>query len=301
MDQATNKDAGATIEFERGDKTYSAQLAPLNIQGETKQILVVEIDITQEALIVKQMQRTLAKEREVNDLKSRFTSIVSHEFRTPLHSISSSATLIEKYPQENQQSQRSKHVKRIIKSVDDLISILNRILVLSQVEDNPDQQNFINSPVEQVLNEVIDDAIAANLQCPRIVKNINGNPEFISDPIIVKNIASNLLSNAIKYTHSEGEIHIDASCTNNILTISFTDNGLGIPEKDQHKLFEQFYRADNVANIEGSGLGLNIVKRYLDIVEGTIEFTSQPNIQTCFTVSIPEKAKHHKYEDDFAH
>jgi PAS domain S-box-containing protein len=235
-----------------------------------------------------QLRNAYEKERELNELKSRFVSMASHEFRTPLSTILSSADLIEAYIKESEQEKRTKHTHRIKSSVSNLTGILNDFLSISKLEEG---KTFIQ-PREVDLNELIEEiyeevqGLLKTDQKIIIEKKISRN--FITDRTIVKNILLNLISNAIKYSPHSSEIYFNANLENQKVYLTIKDQGIGIPEEEQEHLFTRFFRAYNAENIQGTGLGLNIVKRYLDLLNGSINFKSKINMGTEFNLVIPE-------------
>lgn len=230
-------------------------------------------------------QKSLKKARELSELKSRFVSMASHEFRTPLSSILSSATLIEKYTEEDK---RAKHIKRIKASVKNLTEILNDFLSIEKLEAGK-----INIKSEKIFiadfsEELVEELSALLKKGQEIIYLHEGkNKEIKLDAHILKNVLINLLSNAIKYSQEAKPIHFSTAILNKQLKIMVKDNGIGIPEKEQQYLFTRFFRAHNAVNHQGTGLGLNIVKKYIDLLKGKITFKSILNEGTTFEVIIP--------------
>jgi len=216
--------------------------------------------------------------------------MASHEFRTPLSTILSSVSLIEKYKEEEYAEKRTKHVNRIKSSVNNLTGILNDFLSISKLEEG--KQGFSTSEIQTVefFRSIAEDmqAIAKNDQ--KIIYEHQGNDGIIVlDPQVIRNILINLVSNSIKYSSEGMKIMITSKFEADYLVFEITDFGIGIPEEEQEHLFERFFRAKNVTNIQGTGLGLNIVKKYVELLKGSIMFTSKPNIETTFTVTLPKK------------
>lgn len=235
-----------------------------------------------------QLRNAYEKERELNELKSRFVSMASHEFRTPLSTILSSADLIEAYIHESEQEKRIKHTQRIKSSVANLTSILNDFLSISKLEEGKTtiqpREVDINELIEEIYEEV--QGLLKPKQKILIQKKIS--QLFITDRNIVKNVLLNLISNAIKYSADGSEIFFLVALENHQLDLTIKDQGIGIPEEEQEHLFTRFFRAHNAEHIQGTGLGLNIVKRYLDLLNGSINFKSVINQGTEFNVVIPE-------------
>ena len=237
------------------------------------------------------LKTALEKEKELNELKSRFVSMASHEFRTPLSSILSSANLIAKYEAGDQQEKRKKHVNRISSSVKNLTAILNDFLSLEKLESGKvrTQSNYfgINEFVEQIIDEI--QLIAKEDQ--KIIHHHEGDNNVNSDEYLLKNILINLLSNSIKYSPNGKNVELFTQSEKDKISIKVKDYGIGIPKADQQYMFTRLFRAHNVMNIKGTGLGLTIVKRYLDLMKGKIWFESSEGNGTTFFVEIPLNQK----------
>lgn len=227
----------------------------------------------------------LEREKELNDLKSRFVSIASHEFRTPLSTILSSVELIDSYRDNGETEKQQKHITRIKNSVENLINTLGVFLSLEKLEQGKvkletkefDLKDFITK-----LTEELEDILKPGQQ---IVYHHAGDCMIYTDQRIVRNIMLNLLSNASKY--SENEITVNSSIIGNDIRISISDTGIGIPEEEQKYLFSKFFRAGNVGSVQGTGLGLSIVQRYVELLKGNITFVSEYKKGTTFTLAIP--------------
>lgn len=232
-----------------------------------------------------ELQESLEKEKELNELKSRFVSMASHEFRTPLTSISSSAAIIAKYTLEDQQSKRMKHVDRIKSAVSNLTGILNDFLSLSKLEEGKVLLNVESFDLNALFDETIEDL--SNLMKGEQTIDLISPPstEIKTDKRILKNILFNLLSNAVKY--SDKRITLKVEQAEKSFTLHIIDQGIGIPEQDQKHLFSRFYRASNASNIQGTGLGLNIVKRYVELLQGEIKYDTKEGEGTTFSVQLP--------------
>lgn len=232
--------------------------------------------------------RALEKEKELNELKSRFITTASHEFRTPLATILSSVTLIEKYEEKNDQEKRKKHIERIQSSVNNLTGILNDFLSLGKLEEGI----VVNKPQLLHIDEFVKGVTEENRSILKAGQKVNyehqgGNTIMEVDPQILRIIILNLFSNAVKYSGEGSEISLSTKEKDGLMVLKVKDHGIGIPEKDQKFIFTRFFRSKNAINIEGTGLGLNIVKKYLELIKGTISFTSTLEEGTEFTVNIP--------------
>ena len=233
--------------------------------------------------------KALEKEKKLNELKSRFVSTASHEFRTPLGTILSSASLIARYVGEGENDKRLKHIERIKSAVNTLTDILNDFLSLDKLE-----QGFIKHDPESiilsdVLTSIFDDMKPLLKEGQNIVLiNEITEKRVVLDVKLFKNVMFNLISNAIKYSEPDQHIEVISKLCNSCLQVAVKDYGMGIAKEEHKHLFERFFRANNVTNIQGTGLGLNIVKKYLDIMSGEIEFESELNKGSTFTITIPQ-------------
>lgn len=228
-----------------------------------------------------ELTEALRKEIELNELKSRFVSMASHEFRTPLSTIMSSVALISKYTESEQDDKRQKHVTRIKSAVVNLTGILNDFLSLSKIEEGKIEIKKSNVDILALCKEVHEEVKEILKEGQELYIEKNGDSAiFFTDARILKNILFNLVSNAIKY--SDDRIDCFINMQNRNLVIEVKDRGIGIPTSEHHHLFDRFFRASNVEMIQGTGLGLNIVKRYVNLLHGDIDFESEENLGTTF-------------------
>jgi PAS domain S-box-containing protein len=232
---------------------------------------------------------SLEKEKEVNDLKSRFVSMASHEFRTPLSTILSSISLLAKYTSTEEQSNRDRHIERIKSSVKSLTEILNEFLSLGKIEEGKVEVK----PHEIDLTEFISNIIYELNVLLKTNQNIQhthiGSPNAYLDSTLLKHVIVNLVSNAIKFSPENALIRIETKISDGITQIEISDEGIGIPKSDQIHLFERFFRASNVTNIQGTGLGLHIVGRYVELLNGDIKYNSELEKGSTFTITLPSK------------
>lgn len=286
----TFKGDKVSFEYKTTDDSayYLVTAVPLQSKiNETNQILVVTQNITTLKIAEKETLKLLEKERELNEMKSRFVSTASHEFRTPLGAILSSASLISMYNNIGDETKRNKHIERIVGSVSNLTEILNDFLSLGKIEEG----KVTNQPVEFDVIDFCEDTIEEIGITTKPYQEIKVNYRMTNslvnlDKQLLRNILLNLLTNAIKYSSVKSVITFDVIKQNGELIFSVKDQGIGIPKEDQKNLFETFFRASNVENIKGTGMGLHIVKKYLDIMDGKIEFESAINKGSCFTVKF---------------
>lgn len=247
---------------------------------------------TEEALrkSEKELRKALETEKELNQLKSRFVSMASHEFRTPLSTILSSADLIEVYTKDTQQEKREKHTNRIKSAVSNLTSILNDFLSLGKLEEGKIEVKTVEFNLNRFCTEVIDEFRSLLKPGQELIHKTPTADIWITlDKKLIRNILNNLISNAIKYSPEGKNIYCFIEVDEQAMSLEVKDEGIGIPEEEQQHLFTRFFRAHNVENIQGTGLGLNIVKRYVDLLDGAITFESKLNKGTTFSIQIPLK------------
>jgi PAS domain S-box-containing protein len=272
-----------------------------NVRERTKELsdALLELSHTNEGLkqemeqrrkVEAQIRTMLEKEKELSELKSRFVSMASHEFRTPLAGILTSVSLIDRYANSEDAPKRGKHILNIKKSVRNLTNILNDFLSLDKLDQGKISSASIEFNLTQLIDETIDEFRESTEKGHAFsVSHAAGDLIIFQDKEMIRNVLINLLSNAIKYSPDAGTIFLRTEKAGSNLKIEVEDQGIGIPEEDQKHLFERFFRAKNVTNLQGTGLGLNIVKRYLDLMDGSITFTSKENHGSKFTVTLPEK------------
>jgi len=281
---------GNPTNFEINTKgnVYFMRAEPLfKVSGEVEQILVVETNITQRKRAEEEMARALAKEIELNELKSRFVSMASHEFRTPLSAILSSATLISKYTEGEQQEKRTKHVNRIQSNVENLNSILEDFLSLEKLNAGKLTFNPVQIELAPFVKECIEETEGILKSGQSVDLQVSGKARPVMlDKVVFKNILVNLLSNASKYSPENSPIEVRIEFRTQSIDMEVQDHGIGIPEADQAKLFGRFYRASNAGNIQGTGLGLHIVKSYVDLIGGSIRCESVEGEGTCMKLKL---------------
>ncbi len=249
-------------------------------------------DISDRKLAEAEVLKSLEKERELNELKSRVISMISHEYRTPLTIICSSAELLERYGPQWDEARRSTHFERIQNSVQHLTELVNDVLFLNRAE--ADRLDFSPAPLDivaffQNLFPELQDAFESQSDRthPLAVDYPQGNPSCNVDERLLRQIVTNLFSNALKYSLEGQPIECKVHCEPEELIFSIRDRGIGIPAEDQSYLFDSFHRAANVGTIPGTGLGLSIVRKCIDLHGGQIQLTSQEGQGTCFTVHLP--------------
>ncbi len=234
-----------------------------------------------------EVMQALERERELNELKSRFVTTASHEFRTPLGTILSSVSLISRYQNSDDQSKREKHIDRIKSAVNNLTEILNDFLSLEKLEEGIIRNSPEPMHLENFMKDIIEEMRALLKSGQQISYQHTGDFEIVLDCQLLKNVMINLISNAIKYSLEDKEILVRSEFKNGNIKIDVIDQGIGIPDEDKPHMFERFFRANNAGNIQGTGLGLNIVKKYIELMDGEISFKSEYGKGTTFTVIIP--------------
>jgi PAS domain S-box-containing protein len=282
----------------------------LNEKGKPYQYLAIRSDITQRKLAEEQileingdlerkirgrtleLTKSLEREMSLNEMKSRFVSMASHEFRTPLTAILSSISLIERYKMQDQEEKRHKHVERIKSSIRNLTDILDDFLSLDKLEQGKIETQNLHFNLKEFMEDTIDEMDGMlKKKNQEILYLYNGPPEVKQDKKILRNVLLNLLSNAVKYSPEGKIIQIEVKEDTENVFIAVKDEGIGIPLEAQKNLFTKFFRAANAANIQGTGLGLNIVHKYVELLEGNITFSSNEYQGSTFTVEFPREGK----------
>jgi PAS domain S-box-containing protein len=251
------------------------------------EVMAIVRDITDRKQAEAEICNALEKEKELSELKSRFVTMTSHEFRTPLTTILSSAELLEDYGSQWSEEKKLTHLRRIVLAVKHMTQLLNDVLLIGKAEagklqcspSNFDAIQFCHDLVEEMQIITHSHTIIFNHQCE--------GRSVVLDEKLLRHILSNLLSNALKYSPQGGKVYFDLTCTQSVATFCVQDRGIGIPEAEQAQLFESFYRASNVGTISGTGLGLAIVKQAVDLHGGKIAVESEVGVGTKFVVSLP--------------
>ncbi len=235
----------------------------------------------------KELSEALDKERELNEIKSRFVSMASHEFRTPLSTVLSSASLLAKYTVTEDQEKRNRHIEKIKGSVKHLNDILEDFLSLGKLDEGKVEAHPVEFDLKECIDETVDEMRGLLKNDQLVFVEHIGATEAYTDKKLLKNIIINLISNAIKFSGEGATIDLKSKVNGENAEIIVADKGLGISKEDQEHLFTSFFRGKNVTNIQGTGLGLHIVKRYIDLLDGTVNLQSQLNKGTTVTFAIP--------------
>ncbi|MCC6691409.1 MAG: PAS domain S-box protein [Bacteroidia bacterium] len=251
--------------------------------------LILEEAVTELEQTKNELKKALDKERELNDMKSRFVSMASHEFRTPLATILSSLSLVSKYIEKNDNEKRIKHIARIKSAVNNMTDILNDFLSLSKLEEG----KITNSPEQFDLKRFTEELVqemTAIVKPDQVIDyiHLSESTGVTLDKKLIKNIFFNLISNAIKFSDEGQVIDVETNIDKKSIRILVRDKGIGISEADKEHLFERFFRAKNAFNIQGTGLGLNIISKYVELMNGEIGVESKLNEGTTFTITLPK-------------
>ena len=266
-------------------KKINAELE-LKVEERTKILkeTLYELEASKEEL-----SSALEREKELNDMKSRFLTMASHEFRTPLSTILSSASLISKYKTSEEEEKRFKHVDRIKSAVSNMTLILNDFLSAGKLEEGKISINLVSVNIPEFISDCINEMSNVLKKGQEVNYKHIGPDLFVTDTQFLKNIIINLVSNSSKFSSENKSIQIET--INNIeeLHLHVKDYGIGIPLEEQRNLFQRFFRAKNAMNIQGTGLGLSIVEKYLELLQGTITFESELNVGTTFYITLTKK------------
>ena len=278
-------DLNAHLEDKIALRTTELQETILQLE---KSNLNLESEIIKRKRAEKKIKSALQKQKELNDLKTKFLSLVSHEFKTPLSGILTSATLAEKYKEATQQDKREKHLGTIKSKVHYLNNILNDFLSIERLESGAGQYKYTSFSLKRLINEVVYNANITLKNGQEIIY-----PQEISDVLLYQDekilelILTNLLSNSIKYSPEDTNITLEVKTSKETVYFKVRDEGIGIPEQDKKHIFERYFRAENAVLNQGTGIGLNIAKTHLENLGGHIYFTSKEDAGTEFFVEIP--------------
>lgn len=277
-EQEQTKRLNEELEIRVAERTKDLEAALAQLKSTNESLRLMEVDLN----------AALEQERELGELKSRFVTIASHEFRTPLSTILSSLFLLENYKSDKFEEKKAMHLGRIKRAVNNMTSILNDFLSLSKLEEGKVEAMYTHIDVRRWITEIVDEMEAVKKPGQIIRYRHEGQTApVLLDEHGLRNTLMNLISNAIKFSPDDGGITLVSRIFGCNFILEVADEGVGIPEAEQKHLFNRFFRAANVQNINGTGLGLHIVKRYVDMMGGKISFTSAAPGGTTFTVSIP--------------
>ncbi len=278
--------APTTIQKQGEFYTVNASLLR-DTSGRLTRILVVENNITQQKKTEDTLQKNIEEQRRLNSLKSRFVSFASHEFRTPLTTMSSSADLIRRYMERNEPEKIEKHISRIQHAVVYMTSLLNDFLSLDKIDSGIVSVNLQKVSLKKLFDECCEEV--SGIKKPgQSVSFKSQDDEIYSDPHLLMSILINLISNGLKYSDENGHVLVLAESTPEQIVIRVQDNGMGIPSHELQNLFTRFFRASNAQEIKGTGLGLHIVSRHVELLKGRITCKSQEGAGTEFSIFLPK-------------
>lgn len=246
-----------------------------NNDGVITGFMGIAIDISERIKAEENLRESLQKEKGLNELKSRFVSMASHEFRTPLSTVLSSAYLIDKYTTSEDQPKREKHLQRIISSVNMLTDILNDFLSVGKIEEGKIQVRLMHVNIQELVIAIAGELKNTLKKQQKIYCHHEGNPDVVIDASLLKHVIMNLVSNASKFSPETSPIEIKTIHQNDQIILSVKDFGIGISKEDQQHLMERFFRGANAGNIQGTGLGLHIVSKYTELMNGTLVCKSE--------------------------
>lgn len=275
------------VELDHG--TYNVSSTPLtDLKNEINEALVVIKNITEQKELERSLIKTIEREQELNTMKSQLITMASHEFRTPLTTILSSVFLLDRYSGADLEREKRAHLNKIKRAIASLNDLLSEFISLGKLDEGKVNVVYNEVDVKAFLEELVNDMEPLRKSNQPITFHFRGEEKEVGiDKKLLQGIVLNLISNAIKYSSNNAPIVVTASVQKKNMILQVIDHGIGIPKEEQHHIFERFYRANNATNIEGSGLGLNIVQKYVHLLNGTIEFDSEVNKGTTFTVTLP--------------
>ncbi len=277
-----------------GYKWFESIVTKLNSSNELGLLQSSTRDVTPRIKAEIELNKALAKEKELSELKSRFVSMASHEFRTPLATIRSSAELIKLFIDKDPNAISPKIYNKVTEKLDDITLDIDRIaelmsdiLTMGKVEANRIPFNPQTINIADFVGEYLSiDAIKISDK-RKININLDNTIMVNIDTKLMKQVLQNAISNAIKYSPNEKPIDISIEKVNNYSVITIKDNGIGIPEAELPLVFESFFRSTNVDNIPGTGLGMSIIKLFVEMHEGTINIESKINKGTSLIITLP--------------
>ena len=283
--------SGEIINRKKNGSLYPEELTItpiLDHLGKISGFIAIKIDITVRKGMERAMLETIEREKELNELKSKFISVASHEFRTPLATILATSETLISYSNRITREQQEIRLHKIIEKVNQLNKIIDEMLHLSKVQSKEKPLEPAMFDIVELLKDVIDEMQNTKNDIPKILFLPESDIMTVFlDQRLIRMVMANILSNAVKYTMAGKTVKVTASSTANFISISIADQGIGIPEEDQKHLFEPFFRASNAVNLPGSGLGLNIVREIITRHQGKVTVKSRVNEGTTFRITLP--------------
>ncbi|WP_413161063.1 sensor histidine kinase [Capilliphycus salinus ALCB114379] len=269
------------------EKKYFDRVDPSSPSREDLLQIIAQLQAEKQEMLEQHHHQMKQLEEELNELKSRFITTVSHEFRTPLTTISFSAGLLENYSNKISEQKKQTHFQRIKQGIEQMTNLLEDVLIVGKLESGHLEISLTPVDLEKFCRTLAE-KMQAKTDKHSIVFNSEGlNFQGIFDENILRQLLKNLLSNAIKYSPDGGEIQLNLICENNQAIFRIKDRGIGIPKKDLSRVFTNFYRGTNIGTISGTGLGLSLVKKIVDLHQGEISIESEENVGTEIRVTLP--------------
>lgn len=291
VDITRRKEIEANVKRQQAElERISTEMRKLNTELETKveeRTMILKEALQKLEQSQAELSEALDKERQLNEIKSRFVSMASHEFRTPLSTVLSSASLLGKYTKSEEQEKRDRHIAKIKSSVKNLNDILEDFLSLGKLDEGKVESHTCEFDLGECIQDIEEELRPFLKKGQQIEKVFEGEAIVCSDKKLLRNIVINLLSNAIKFSGEGDLIFVRTNTSNNKLVLEVQDQGIGIGEEDQEHLFSSFFRGANATNIQGTGLGLHIVQRYAELLNGSVALKSKLNEGTTVSVFIP--------------
>ncbi len=291
IDITTRKEIENNVKQQQAElERISNELRKLNTELETKveeRTIILKEALQKLEQSQSELNDALDKEKQLSEIKSRFVSMASHEFRTPLSTVLSSAFLLSKYTKEEEQDKRDRHIDKIKNSVKNLNDILEDFLSLGKLDEGKVASQIGEVNLQECIIETIDEMRPFLKKDQLISQSFEGPAIINSDKKLLRNIIINLISNAIKFSDENKQISIQTLVSGGKVSIEVRDEGIGIGEEDMEHMFSSFFRGANATNIQGTGLGLHIVQRYTSLLGGSVSLQSILNEGTTVTISIP--------------
>ncbi|GAB4383448.1 MAG: hypothetical protein Kow00121_45320 [Elainellaceae cyanobacterium] len=279
------------LNYRKDGSTFWAELSVVPVADETGWFthwVAIQRDITQRKQVEEETRKALEQEKELRELKTRFVSMVSHEFRTPLATILASSDLLKSFGHKLSELQKQERLQKIQVEVKNMTQLLDEILLLGKAEAGRVEYKPRLLNLKQLCQDILDETQLWISDRHTLVFDYWGNSfQAMVDEKLLRHILTNLLSNAVKYSPMGGAIKFQLQCKPQKLIFQVHDNGIGIPEADLAKLYEPFHRASNVGNISGTGLGMAIVKHAVELHHGQVHVHSLVGSGSTFTVEIP--------------
>lgn len=262
-------------------------LSPIKTDNE-QLIMAYIVDVSAQKQLEVSLRAALAKEQELSELRTRFVSMVSHDFRTPLTVIQSSTGILQTYSDRMDEAKKESHFQKILTQVDRMVTMLNDVLAVNQADTATIPIEFEWLDVDQFSQEIVEE-FQGNLNMKHtLVYSCSGTPrKVLCNEKLMLQAITNLLTNAFKYSPDGSLVHLKLSFNADNIVIQVKDRGMGIPQADQAHLFEAYHRAGNVGKIQGTGLGLAIVKHAVEAHSGTVTVESQVGRGTTFIMTLP--------------